>query len=364
MYSIDSLVFTNCEFEGLSRLAGDRTVAALPFWGKYRMIDFPLSNLAWNEITTIGIITPYKYRSIIDHVGSGKPWGLDRKIGGLHILPGTVWGYSSANSRFILKDIENNKIFLDRSSADYILVTAANTVSAIDYSDLVRHHHDSKADMTIVYKIAEANNEYMSEVRMSKDKVTSMHHGVKKGQPMFLDCFVINRRTLYNLLKYYKAINFMDLFDILGSEFNKMDVRAYEYEDYSYSIFTEKQYFDANMDLLCEDVYAKLMLDSRTILTKQHDHMPTKFVKGCSVKRSIVQDGSLIEGSVENSIISSNVIIERGAKVTNSIIFQGCVIEAGAKVDHAIIDRRNVVSKKVSIKGTKGNPFVMGKVLR
>ncbi|MBO4725467.1 MAG: glucose-1-phosphate adenylyltransferase subunit GlgD [Firmicutes bacterium] len=364
MYSIDGIVFTNCEFEGLSKLASDRTVAALPFWGKYRLIDFPLSTMTWHDITTIGIITPYKYRSIVDHVGSGKPWGLDKKTGGLHILPGTVWGYSNANSRFVLRDLETNKIFLDRSSADYILITAANTVARVDYEDLVKHHHESKADMTIVYKVAEKANENMSAVRVEKGKVLGMHHGVKKGEPMFIDCFVVNRRTLYNILKFYKAINFMDLFDILGSEFSKMDIRAYEYSDFSYSIFTEKDYFNANMEILNEEVYTKLLLEGRQILTKQHDHMPTKFVEGSKVKRSIVQDGSLIEGTVENSIIGSGVTIERGAKVTNSIIFQGCVIEAGAKVDYSIIDRRNVVNKKVAIKGTKGNPFVMEKVLR
>ncbi len=361
MYSIDGIVFANYASEKLENLAGDRTIAALPFWGKYRLIDFPLTYMTENEITTIGIITPYKYRSITDHVGSGKPWGLDRKTGGLHILPGTVYGVSNGNSRFILRDLERNKIFLDRSRADYILATAANTVTAIDYEDLVRYHRDSGADMTIVYKNAERDNEYMRSVRMEKDRVTSMHDGAKKGQPMFLDCFVINRPTLYNLLKFYKAINFMDLFDILGSEFGKMDIRAYKYDGFSYSLFTEKQYFDANMELLREEIYGPLLLGGTTILTKQHDHMPAKFINGCSVKRSIIQDGSQIEGTVENSIISSNVRIGKGAKVTNSIIFQGCVIDDGAKVDYAIIDRRNVISKKVSIKGTKTTPFVMRK---
>jgi len=199
---------------------------------------------------------------------------------------------------------------------------------------------------------------------MEKDRVTSMHEGVKKGKPMFLDCFVVNRMTLYNLLKFYKAINFMDLFEILGSEFGKMDIRGYECEGFSYSIFTEKQYFDANMDLLDEELYGGLRIGYKKVLTKQHDHMPTKFAKGCSVKRSVLQDGSTIMGTVENSIIASNVIIEPGAKVTNSIIFQGCVIEAGAKVDHAIIDRRNVINKRVSIKGTKTNPFVVKKSRR
>ncbi len=364
MYSIDGIVFANYASEELESLAGERTIAALPFWGKYRLIDFALSNMTANDITTIGIITPYKYRSITDHVGAGKPWGLDRKSGGLHILPGTVFGVSNENRRFILRDIERNKIFLDRSSADYILATSTNTICNIDYEELIRQHHDSGADMTIAYKIADVDNKYMSTVRMEKDRVTSMHEGVKKGHLMFLDCFVVNRKTLFNLLKFYKAINFMDLFEILGSEFGKMDIRGYECEGFSYSIFTEKQYFDANMDLLDEGLYEGLRLNDKKVLTKQHDHMPTKFAKGCKVTRSILQDGSIIRGTVENSIIASNVVIEAGAKVTNSIIFQGCVIEAGAKVDHAIIDRRNVINKRVSIKGTKTNPFVVKKSRR
>lgn len=361
MYSVDGMIFTNFASDKLESLAGERTIAALPFGGKYRLIDFPLSCMVWGDVKTIGIITPYKHRSIIDHVGSGKPWGLDRKNGGLHILPGSAYGITNINNRFILQDIENNMIFLNRSSADYVVATAANIISGLEYEDLVAKHHASGAEMTIACRTAGEDNEYMSSVSCEYGRVTQMMKGVKKGERMFLDTFVVNRETLYAILQHYKAINFMDLFEIMNSEFAKVNVQTYEYGGYFNSIFTEKQYFDANMQLLNQELYGKLLETGRSLLTKQHDHLPTKYQEGCSVKTSIVQDGGEIRGNVENSLLSSNVVVEEGAVVKNSIVFQGCTIRKGARVENAIVDRRNVIQGNTIIKGVPEHPMVIPK---
>jgi len=361
MYSVVGLISTNYATEGLGVLTNERTVASLPFGGRYRLIDFPLSNMVGAGIKTVGLITPYKYRSIIDHIGSGKPWALDRKSGGLYILPGSVFGISSAESRFILRDIERNKAFLERSAADYVVVTAANTVSRIDFADLVEKHSASGADMTLVCRRAAAAEPFMDALDIRDGRVAGVRKGAEKGDAMFLDCFVVNRELMEKILEWYKAINHLDLFEVLAADYDKMDVRPYEFDGYVGPIFTTDQYYDVSMELLKPTVREELFAADRPVLTKSHDRVPVKYVEGARVSNSLIQAGSRISGTVENSIVSSEVVIEAGARVKNCIILQDCHICAGAAVENAIIDRANVIAAGAVIRGAKGDPFIFSK---
>ena len=162
MDKIVGIITANYNIEELSVLTKDRTIASLPYGSRYRIIDFPLSNMVNSGIMTVGLITPYKYRSIIDHIASGSEWSLDRKNGGLFILPGSVYGVSSSSARFMIRDFDRNQIFLERSPAPYVLVTACNTVCNVDYSKLYEAHMESGADITMAYTIAHQDDKEIS----------------------------------------------------------------------------------------------------------------------------------------------------------------------------------------------------------
>ncbi len=361
MDRVIGLISANYSTEALGELTNQRTVASLPFGSRYRLIDFPLSNMVNAGITTVGIITPYKYRSIVDHIGAGGDWGLDRKRGGLFVLPGTVFGVSSSGSRFLLRDVARNLVYLNRSPAPYVLVASANMVSNMDYCALVEAHLQSGADITLAYQRAVEDDPDVTGLKLADGRVLGVTKGVQQGQETFLDCFVISRSLLLKIVEWYSAVNFLDLFEVLAEDYNKMDVRAYEFDGYARSIFTAQSYYARSMDLLDVKVNTKLFNKRNPIMTKIQDSVPTKYLAGASAKNSLIPAGCLIEGTVENSVLFRGVTVGKGAVVKNSVIMQSCVIEEGAVVENAIIDRANLISAGTVLKGSPEAIFIMEK---
>ena len=361
MDSVTGIIAANYSTEKLGKLTSERTIASLPYGGRYRLIDFPLSNMSNADIKTVGIITPYKYRSIIDHIGAGKEWSLDRKRGGLFVLPGSVFGISNSESRFLLRDIERNKLFLTRSPSEHVIVAASNTVYNMDYAELSRVHRKSGADMTMVCRYAHKDEPYATELHTSGGRVLGIGHGAKAGSMAFLDCFIINRELLMKILVWYSAVNHLDLFDALAEDYDKLNVRTYEFDGYAEYIYDTGSYYQRSMDLLDQKVSDELFSRNRPILTKVQDTVPTKYIDGGEVKNSLVSAGCIIGGNVEGSVLFRGVRVERDAVVKNCIIMQSCTIGQGAHLENAIIDRRNVIHAGTIIKGSAENTFVKEK---
>ena len=150
MEKVIGLVTCNYSAKESGPLSASRPVASMPFLGRYRLVDFALSNLVNCGIRTVGMVMPYNYRSLIDHVGSGKDWDLDRKNGGLFVLPGSAFGTSRTGARFLLRDLVHNKVFFTRSTADAVILTSANFVYNIDLDEVYAAHKESGADVTVV----------------------------------------------------------------------------------------------------------------------------------------------------------------------------------------------------------------------
>ena len=363
MDRVIGLITANYVTDEMGELTEERTIASLPYGGRYRLIDFPLSNMVNSHITTVGLVTPYKYRSIIDHVGAGKEWSLDRKNGGLFVLPGSVFGISSSGSRFLLRDLRRNLVYLMRSPAPYVLITSSNTVCNMDYRKFLSEHLKSGADITLAYNIAGEANSHITGIRTDGDRVTGMNHGVEAGDNAFLDCFIISRSLLLKVMEWYSAIDYLDVFEVLEDDFDKMDVRTYKFEGYARSIFTVEDYFKYSMELLNMEVSDELFPEDRPIRTKVEDSVPTKYIKGASVRNSLIPSGCTIAGTVENSILFRGVTVAPGAVVRNSIIMQSCVLGEGACVENAIIDKSNVIGAGTVIKGTADAMFIKEKNL-
>ena len=339
----------------------ERPIAAAPFAGRYRVLDFPLSNMINAGIRTVGVIMPQNYRALADHLGAGKEWSLDRKNGGLFYLPGTAFGTARVGARFLIRDLIDNKAMLTRSTDGYVVFSSANIIFNADIAKLVDYHIGGGADITVLTKIA---NEDDADVVAFDEKggiVKGMKYGVKEGELAFLDTFVIKRSLLLDMLDWYAASDHLDLFEAIFSNSVPVTIKTVPYEGYCAAIFNKTSYFRANMDMLDPSIANAVFPSGRYIKTKTHDTPPAKLEVGSKVTKSLVSSGSRIYGEVTGSVLGRNVIVEPGAKVSNSVIMQGTVVKTGAVVDYAIVDRNNVIPAGTVIKGTADDIFAKDK---
>ena len=361
MDKVIGLVTCNYSAKESSPLTAARPIASMPFLGRYRLVDFPLSNLVNAGIRSVGMVMPYNYRSIIDHVGSGKDWGLDRKNGGLFVLPGSAFGTSRTGARFLLRDLIHNKIFFTRSNADTVILTTSNFVYNIDLTEVVEAHKESGADITVVTKTAQVRNDDVVCFETADGRVTGVHNGVAFGDQMSLDCFVISRQLLLDMFEWYAPTDYLDIFEAMAGDFGRINVRTYTFEGYVAPIFNTASYFKSNMDLLDPKTQDELFPEDRSVKTKAHDTPPAKHEIGSRVTNSRVSSGCRIYGNVSDSILGRDVIVEPGAVVRSSIIMQGVVVKTGARVENAIVDRGNVVSAGTELRGTPEDVLIKEK---
>jgi len=335
-----------------------RPLASLPVLGRYRMIDFALSNMANCCIRNVGVILPVNYRSIADHLGAGKEWSLDRKNGGLFLLPGSAFGTARRTGRFLIKDLLDNKAYLERSRTPYVVVSSASFVYNMSYTELVDAHEASGADITMVTAKASADYNDLCAVQVEDGLVKGFAENVKLGDRAFMDLFVIGREYLLELLDTYKEVEHLDLFVALASDLKETKVAEYQYDGYSAVVLDGDQYFATNMALLDPNVQDKLFPADRPIITKTHDTPPAKYGSGCHVANAMISSGDRIHGTVNSSVLGRNVIVEEGASVVNSIVLQGVTIARGAKVENAIIDRNLTIAAGTELRGTPDNVFI------
>lgn len=357
------LITANYAVANPTALTSGRPVASMPFMGRYRLVDFALSNMVNAGLRTVGLIMPNNYRSLIDHVGSGKDWDLDRKDGGLFVMPGSNFGTARNGGRFLLRDLEENRAFLTRNSQEYVVLSTCNFVMNVDVKKLIADHEASGADVTVLTKKATEANPDILGFETDSVGVKGKKFGVGFGDTEFLDMAVMKRELLLDMLDWYSAIDHKDLFCALveSGDIARVSVRTHDYEGYVAPIFDAQSYYKANMDLLSPSTLEQLSPADRFIKTKAHDNPPAKFEPGSHVQNSLVSAGSRLYGAVKDSVLSRDVVIEKGATVSNSIIMQGVVVKEGAHVENAIVDRGNVIAEGAEYRGTPEEALIMAK---
>ena len=254
-----------------SVLLKDRPIASVPFLGRYRLIDFPLSNMMNAGIKTVGVVMPGNYRSLIDHVGSGKDWGLDRKKGGLFMVPGNAYGTTKGGMRFLLRDIISNKTLFQRSDKPYVVMMGTNIIFNMDLNTIIDAHENSGAQMTVVYCKATRNVDDETKLEINENgRLTGVSAGVVYGDNASMDCCIVNRETLLEIIDHYQAADYLDLLEALQGDFGNIDVCSYEYKGEVVGVFSEKSLYRRSMDLLDQTVADHLFDPERPILTKAH----------------------------------------------------------------------------------------------
>lgn len=363
MNKVIGFITTNYVDGHLGRLAELRPIATIPFGGRYRLIDFPLSNMAHSGIRSVGIITAYSYRSLMDHVGAGKDWSLDRKNGGLFLLPGSIYGTKRFEGKFLLRDFIANRPYLARGIDDLVIVSASNKVFNMDFQPLIKQHRESGAQITMVYKeIADAHMRRGPFLELGQDgRLIGIRRETSGRAAWFMDCFVINQSDLLALMDWYEAVNYIDLLEIIDENLIDMRIDSYPFDGYVGAIDSAYDYMQCSMDLLKPEIRDELFNSTRRILTKVQDVPPSKYLPGSHVADSVISNGCVIEGTVENSILFRSVHVGKGAVVKNSVIMQKCDIGAEAFLENVICDKFVHISESTRLSGNRYTPFVAGK---
>ena len=363
--NIVGIVFSNSYDECIPELTGLRTMGSVPFAGRYRLIDFVLSNMVNAGIENVGVITKANYHSLMDHVGTGKPWDLSRKTKGLIILPPYSTAEQGGNDDKIasLKGIMG---FISRATEEYVLLSDCNTVSNIDIEALMEYHTEKNSDITVVYKHGKIPS--LSDVLVldmgenGKAKQIDVTPVSEKNGNYSLSVMLMKKSLLERFMNEAISKRYTDFeTDIIQRNVGKLNIYGFEAQGYSATIDSLSSYFKVSMDLLDINNCNELFNSERPVYTKTRDDMPSTYGIGSNVKNSLVANGCIIEGEVENSIIFKGVRIEKGAIVKNSIVMQESFVAAGSSLDYVIIDKIAVVTPNKTLSGAENYPFYIGK---
>lgn len=357
------LISANYISGDFGELAQKRTLASMPFGGRYRLIDFALSNMYNAGITTVGVISPFNSGSLIDHIGEGEPWSLDKKNGGLFIMPGSVFGVTISGNRFLMRDIIANRNFLEKDKADFVIITGSSDVYNMAYNDLIKAHKNSGHSMTIVTHPVENAEDYRGFF-VTKDesgRVSELMTKSRGDAEYFMDCLIVDRKFLIDFIDWFETLEYMDLMDIISMYIDRFSIGTYTFDGYYGKVSNLKDYMRVNKDMLNRNIVKELFQGDRSVYTKIQDVPPAVFNKSSNVKNSLIGAGSEISGTVENSIIFRSCKIEKGAVVKDSIIMQHGHISKDAVIEGVIMDKYVTVSEGVVIKGGEDKPLPIGK---
>jgi len=351
----------------LKELTQHRCMSSVPFGGRYRMIDFTLSNMVNSGIHNIGVITSHKYRSLMDHLGAGKEWGLDRKSEGLMILPSASPSIFKKNIRFDLKDLYENYEYLEKSRQKYLLLTGNNMICNINYKDALQFHLKNNAQVTVFYKEEICHEKTINELGFwdveADGRVTGFHLTPSVGEKnkVSLEMIIMERELLMDMIQVAHAMGNWDLADILAANLNDLRIYAYQFKGYLAKINSVESYYKCNMELLDPDVWYELFFKNGPIYTKIKDGPPTKYADDAKTAKVLVGTGCKIMGNVENSILFRGVTIGRGASVKNSIIMQKTETEENVVLENVILDKEVRIRKGTILKGGQDSPIVIAK---
>ena len=358
------IIFSNIHDNSVPELSRIRTLGSIPFGGRYRLIDFPLSNMVNSGINTVGIITKSNYQSLMDHVGSGKDWDLARKDGGLVLLPpyGEANNSSLYNSR--LEALKGITSFLFRADEDFVVMTDCDTICRINYNDVIEQHILNRADITLVYTRLK-NMEKSTHFNIDKSgRITGVYYKdevVNEESNVFANVFVMKLSLLQNIVMdsiTHNKVHFTK--DVIAPSLESMRIMGYEHKGFYAGITSLQAYYNSSMLMLDENIRHEIFGD-RSVFTKIKDSAPTKYGNSAVVKNSLIADGCEILGEVENSILFRNVKVARGAVIKNSIVMQNTMLGENCSLNCIIADKNVSVSGRKVLSGSENHPFYIGK---
>ena len=352
--NILGIIFANSHDVLLKELTETRSMASVPFGARYRLVDFMLSNLTNAGVSKVGLVTKANYFSLMRHLGSGKPWDLDRKTGGISIYP----PYSSGDAQVYKGRVEALYGIMEcllESDEEYVILCDADVIANIDFKEVKKYHDEKGADITVVYangKKPLGQHDVMDFKFDADGRITDVGFGESESCDYGLDVIVIKRELLIDLVNASynaKAVSFSH--GIIDAQYGKLKIYGYRHDGYVAVMDGIKSYYLANADLLDPKVRADLFNNERPIYTNGKDDMPAKYGIEAKVTNSLIADGCIIEGEVRNSILFRDVIVAAGAVVENCVLMEGTTIGAGCELNYIITDRYATVTEDKKLDG-------------
>lgn len=367
MGNVLGLVFANMHDTTLGDMTKNRTMGSVMFGGRYRLIDFPLSNMVNSGISEVGVITKSNYQSLLDHLGSAREWDLARKKGGLYILP-PFGNVESTLYRGRIEALYGAMSFIKHSRAKYVILSDCDVVTNIDYKPIVAAHIESGADITAVahtgvYSSEDIKTSTVFNVDADKN-VTSVliNLDISGTCTTSLNVFVMSMDFLIETVNDAMArgnVSFER--NILQEKCRELKIKIYEYDNYFSKLNSPESYFKSNMALLEPENARKLFVPKRSIYTKVSDNAPVKYDLDSKVSNSLIADGCIIEGEVENSVLFRGVKVGKGAKVKNCILMQGTVVGDNAELNYLITDKNVSICENHILTSSPQYPMYVGK---
>ena len=361
------IVFSDMHDDKMGDLTMVRTMGSVPYGGRYRLVDFALSNLVNAGVRDVGMITKSNYHSLMDHVGSGREWDLARKIGGLTILPPyATKGSAAGQNRGNLESLAGIHGYIASSKAKYVILCDCDIVASIDYRAMLAAHEEKGASITLLcgrYDVAPHHGEDLvltiGEDSFLRDAVQSTE--ARGEQDVYMNAAIFDRELLLRLVADGVSHGKYTMEEVIRDQAKTHTILCYKQEGWFYHMHSLTEYFVANMALLDAKVREELFRPERPILTKIRDEAPAKYGLSSSVKNSLIADGCIIEGTVENSIIFRGVKIGQGAVVKNSIVMQGAVVDDKAELDYVILDKDVLIKEGRRLAGYLTYPLYVPK---
>ena len=350
MSRVLALILAGGEHPALSVLTAERAEAAVPFAGKYRIIDFTLSNCINSGITNVGVLTQYRPRSLQEHIGVGKPWDLDRRIGGVHILHpyvGTGMSWQKGNADALRANVD----FMSEQPEEHVLVLAGDHVYMMDYRPMIQEHLASQRDVTIAVQTVGSHEVQRFGI------VTTDHNGIvtdfaeKPVQSVStrasMGIYVFRKQFLIDVLNAGTHVNIGR--DIMPALIQQTPVQTYDFAGYWADVGTVQAYYEASMALLSDNPALELNNPEWVIHTKSAEMPAAEMSAGAVIRNSMVCDGSRIGGTVSGSLIGPGVVIPAGTTVIDSIILPDVIIAPGCTITRAIIDKGTTIGSHCRI---------------
>lgn len=314
----------------LEELIIERSLAAVPFAGRYRLIDFVLSSMVNSGIKSVALFPKYQYHSLMDHLGSGRNWDLNRKRDGLFLFPPQLFDLPNGGNSF--DQFAAHLSFFKRSSQEYTVIANCFTVANIDFRSILDEHINADCDIT--------------EIR---------HEGKS------MDMYILKTSLLIELLENHEKTGFTSMYDVVNSLTHDYKVCYYQFKGYAVMIDSVKKYYETSMEFLQPAIWKNFFQKDQPIFTKVMDEPPTLYAKDASIQNSMIANGCQIDGRIENSIIARGVKIGKNAVIKNSVILQKCEISDDCVLENVILDKDVVIESGRRIRVSPDAPKILRK---
>ena len=369
---VAGLIFSNIHNSSIPELTGIRTMASIPFGCRYRLVDFPLSNMVNSGINKIGIVTHNNYQSLLDHIGNGKDWDLARRSGGIKILPPFIATYQDSNGGRLyttrLEALMGVSGFISRCKEDYIVLSDCDGICNIDLQAVIDRHVSTNAELTIVTRKVDKDSDIAPRSKViesdEEGRVTDVYSylGNAAVSEVSTNIMVANRTFLLNIINDAGSHGYTNFYqDIVAKNLARTRIFRYLYDGIYIQITSLESYFRNSMRLLDTDAREGLFKPDMPIYTKLRNSAPTRYTEGSNVTNSYVADGCIIEGPVENSIIFRGVTVGKGTVVKNSILMQDTFTGSNVTLNCVITDKNVVVRDGRMLSGHETMPFFIPK---